>query len=71
MTTVSTAAAVRVAASEVPKKADAYCFTTTTSAGPGSSAGTNSPWSPGASSASSASAGTLRTNRPPSAAPGR
>ena len=67
-TTVSTPAACSVVASEVPKNAEAYCLTTTTSPASGSSA--RSPQSPSASSAKQASAGTLRTNNPPSASPG-
>jgi hypothetical protein len=41
MTAVSIPAAVRVAASEVPKNAEAYCLTMTTSASPGSCPATN------------------------------
>jgi hypothetical protein len=67
-TTVSTPAACRVVANEVPKNAEAYCLTTTTSSDSGSSA--RSPQSPAAPSAKQARAGTLRTNRPPSSRPG-
>ena len=67
-TTVSTPAVCSVEASEVPKNAEAYCLTTTARPAAGSSV--SSPQSPGASSAKQASAGTLRTNSPPSASPG-
>ena len=66
-TTVSTPAVCSVAASEVPKNALAYCLAITGSPAAGFS--TISPQPPSASSANAASAGTLRTNRPPSARP--
>jgi hypothetical protein len=66
-TTVSTPAACSVEASEVPKKAEAYCLTTTGSPGPG--ARVSAPQPPGASSTKQASAGTLCTNSPPSSRP--
>ena len=71
ITAVSILAAVNVAASDVPKKAEAYCLTMTTSSGRGSRPATNSPRSPGTSSASRRNAPTLWTNSPPSLAPGR
>ncbi len=68
-TSVSTPATASVAASDVPENADAYCLATTGSPGSGRSGFAISPQSPVASSANAASAGTLRTNRPPSARP--
>jgi hypothetical protein len=65
-TRVSTPSAVSIEASGVPKKALAYCFTSTTSFGKGASSGTiSAARAPGTSLQS---AGILRTKRPPSAA---
>ena len=69
ITTVSTPMAFSVEASHVPKNADAYCLTTTGSPGSGFSGGAISPQPPSAPAANAVSAGTLRTNNPPSARP--
>ena len=66
-TTVSTPLACRVEASEVPKKALAYCLTTTSSSPVGATGGISSPMGPSPTSA--CRAGTLRKNTPPSAPP--
>ena len=67
MRTVSTPSAFKVAARVVPKKALAYCLTTTSSSSVGATAGISSPMGPSPTSA--CSAGTLRKNTPPSAPP--
>ena len=69
-TTVSTAQAVSVAASPVPKNADACRLRTTSSPTTGASSAASAPRPSAASSAYTASAGTLRPNGPASARPG-
>ena len=67
MIVVSMPLAVSVEASEVPKKADGYCFEMTSSPGSGFSPFGQAP--SGLPTSNERSAGTLRKNTPPFAPP--